>query len=147
MVQLYFLSILCNGLAAYIFIARENWGDNETVESSIKFSPRNELFRLILGILAAITGILKLLSPYTQYSENPGAGRIPILGDLVPAVGGLAAGFILVFGYYRDHVQPIDSEGRLDRIGDTFLRWKKILGFALLLSIALHFLFPQALFL
>ena len=146
MVQLYFLSILCNGLAAYIFISRENW-ENETVESGMKFSPQNELFRLILGILAAISGILKLLSPYTQYSENPVAGRIPILGDLIPAAGGLAAGFILIFSYYRDHVQAIDSEGKLDRIGDAFLRWKKILGFALLLSVILHFLFPQALFL
>ncbi|MCL2879085.1 MAG: hypothetical protein FWF29_02455 [Treponema sp.] len=138
MVQLYFLSIFCNGLSAYIFITKESW-DSDTIEAGLRFSVRNELFRLILGILTAITGLLKLLSPYP--------GSLPILGDLIPALGGLAAGFILVFGYYRDHVKTIDTDGKLDRIGDAFLKWKKALGFVLLVSVILHFLFPQALFL
>ena len=138
MVQLYFLSVLFNGLSAYILISQEGW-ENDGLETGLKFSVRSETFRLILGILTAITGLLKLLSPYS--------GNVPILGDLVPAAGGLAAGFLLVFGYYRDHVQPIDSEGKFDRLGDAFLKWKKGIGFVLLVSVVMHFLFPQALFL
>lgn len=139
MIQLYFLSILLNGLTGYMLIMGEG-GDVDSIETSLKFSLRNSVFRLALGILAAATGVLKLLSPSMD--------NIPFLGDLVPAVAGIAAGFILVFGYYREH-SPLagESEGKLDRIGDTFLRYKKIAGFALLGAALLHFLFPQALFL
>ncbi len=135
MIQLYFLSILFNSLSGYVLVAQEGW-ENDSIERGLGFSPRNETFRLVLGILAAVTGVLKLLSP--------ALGTVPFLGDLIPALGGIAAGFILVFGYYRDHVQAADSGGRLDRIGNAFLRWKKGTGFALLVFSALHFLFPQA---
>jgi hypothetical protein len=138
MVQLYFLSILFNGLSAYVLIFRDEW-ENDSIETGMKLSPRNETFRLILGILTAITGLLKLLSPYP--------GSIPLLGDLIPAVGGIAAGFLLVFGYYRDHVKPIDDDGKLEKIGDKFLKSKRVIGFILLISALLHFLFPPALFL
>lgn len=138
MVQLYFLSIVFNGLSAYILIAQEGW-ENDTIETGMKLSVRNETFRLILGILAAIIGLLKLLLPYPE--------NIPLLGDLVPAIGGLAAGYLLVFGYYRAHVQSVDTEGKLDKIGDNVMKWKKTMGFLILASALLHFLFPQALFL
>ena len=138
MVQLYFLSLLFNSLSAYILIASEGW-EKDTFEASMKFSPRNETFRLVLGILAAVTGLLKLLSPYS--------GRIPFLGDLIPAFGGLAAGFLLIFEYYRERSQHTGEEGKLDKFGNAFLVWKKSIGFVLLVSVVLHFLFPQALFL
>ena len=140
MVQLYFLSIICNGFAAYILFARDDW-ESEPLEAGMKFSLQNEIVRLVLGIFTAIIGFLKLLLPYTDTKG------IPILGDFLPALAGLAAGFVLVFGYYREHVKVIDQEGKLDRIGDGFLRWKKSLGFALMLVSLMHFLFPQALFL
>jgi hypothetical protein len=116
-------------------------GEQDSIENSLKFSLRNSTCRLILGILCAIIGILKLLSPSMD--------NIPILGDLVPALAGVAAGFILVFGYYREHVSVgvVEPEGKLDRIGGTFLKYKRPVGFLLLVSAALHFLFPQALFL
>ena len=138
MVQLYFLSILCNGISAYILVARDGL-ENDAFEGAAKLSVRNETFKLILGILTAITGLLKFLSPYP--------GSIPLLGDFLPASGGLAAGFLLVFGYYRSHVQPVDKEGKLDRFGDAFLKWKKGIGFILFVLALLHFLFPEALFL
>ena len=138
MIQLYFLSILFNGLCGYVLIASEGW-DTDSNEGSLKFSVQNETFRLVLGILTAVTGLLKLLSP--------AMGTMPILGDLVPAAAGLAAGIALVFGYYRDHVQAMGNGGRIEKIGDSFLRWKKGLGIILLASALLHFLFPEALLL
>ena len=106
----------------------------------MKFSPANSTFRLVLGFLTGATGILKLLSP----SERP-----LILGDLIPALAGIAAAFILIFGFYREHASSggLENEGRLDRIGDTFLRYKKIAGVGLLAVALLHFLFPAVLFL
>jgi len=138
MEQLYLLSIVLNGLSAYIFISQEAW-EIDSIETGLKFSVHNQTFRLILGILAAVIGLLKLLMPFS--------GSVPFVGDLVPAIGGLAAGFLLVFGYYRDHIQPVDAESRLDRIGDIVLKWKKVIGFVLMISVLLHFLFPKALFL
>jgi len=137
MEQLYLLSIVFNGLAAFIFISREAW-ESDVIESGMKFSLNNQTFRLILGILTALIGILKLLLP---------TGGVPFLGDFIPAIGGLVAGFLLVFGYYRDHVQSVDGEGKLDKIGDAVLKWKKGIGFILIVIVLLHFLFPKALFL
>jgi hypothetical protein len=138
MIQLYFLSILCNSVAAYIFIA----GDTEeqgSIENSLRFSLRGNTFRLILGIVCAVTGVLKLLSPSME--------GIPFFGDLIPALAGFTAGFVLIFGYYREQSSVSAGEGKLDRIGDAFLKYKKGVGFILLAVAALHFLFPQALLL
>jgi hypothetical protein len=133
MVQFYFLSILLNGLTGYIL---SFGGDKpETMENSFRFSLNNSTFRLILGIIIAITGLLKLLSPVD----------IPIIGDLIPALLGLAAGFVLLFGYYRERA-TVDSE-KTARLEAAVERYKKWLGFGLLVSAALHFLFPKALFL
>ena len=142
MLQLYFLSILCTGLSGYILFTGES-EEKETIENSanaVGFSIHNPTFHLILGIVSAATGVLKLLSP----TEN----RIPIFGDLVPALAGIAAGFILVFGTYRRGVSSSHvEESKLDRLGDSLLRFRKVLGVGLLAIALLHFLFPQALFL
>ena len=138
MIQLYLLSVLLNGFIGFLLVFADA-GKSDSIESSMKFSIASGSFRLILGILAAIIGILKLLSPV--------GGQIPILGDLVPALTNIAAGFIIIFGFYREQSSRIDSEGQLDRIGDTFLRYKKAAGIAMLAVAALHFLFPTALFL
>ncbi|MDR1278701.1 MAG: hypothetical protein LBK02_08115 [Treponema sp.] len=134
MVQFYFLSILLNGLTGYIL----SFGGDEpeaAIETSIRFSLNNNTFRLVLGILITITGLLKILAPID----------IPVLGDLLPALLGLAAGFVLFFEYYRGQ-STVDSE-KMIRLEETIRRYKKWLGFALLVSSALHFLFPRALFL
>ena len=114
-------------------------GRGDSIESSMKLSLNSSGFRLVFGILAAITGFLKLLLPVEK--------QVPILGDLVPALAGMAAGFIIIFGFYRENSSNLEHEGQLDRLGDTFLRYKKAAGIVLLVVAALHFLFPKALFL
>ena len=138
MIQLYLLSVVFNGLIGFLLV----FGDAEedgSIEGSMKFSLSSGSLRLIIGILATITGALKLFSPVQN--------TVYILGDLLPALACIAAGFILIFGFYRDHSSKIDKEGHLDRIGDVFLRYKKSVGTALMVIAALHFLFPTALFL
>jgi hypothetical protein len=136
--QLYFLSILFNAVAGYLLIS-SGGRENESIEDGMKFSPRSGAFRLVLGILTAGTGVLKLLSPTVG---------LPILGDLIPALAGMAAGFMLLFGYYREHSSiAASAESGLDRMGETMLRYKKAAGILLIAVAALHFLFPQALFL
>jgi len=134
MPQLYFLSILCNGLAGYILFS-EN--DNDIEKTGFPLS--NPTFHLILGIMCAVTGILKLLSP------SFGEIRVLILGDLIPAIAGIVAGLMLIFGMYRQK-QSI-KEGELDRLGVNLLAFKRPIGVGILASALIHFLFPQALFL
>jgi len=139
MIQLYLLSIILNGLIGFLLILGDTI-EGASQEKGFKLFLSSWGFRLVLGILAAITGILKFLSPISNTT--------PILGDMLPALAGLAAGFTLVFGFYRENSTKSDSAGgTLDRIGDTFLQYRKVLGISLLVISVLHFLFPTALFL
>ena len=134
MIQLYFLSILCNGLSGYILFSGDS---GESIEKSMRLSLQNPTFNLVLGILSIVTGFLKLLSPF----EN----RIPIFGDMIPALAGVIAGFLLTFGIYRQNSSS--TEGTLGHLGEKLLLVRKPLGLGLLAVALLHFLFPQALFL
>ena len=134
MIQLYFLSIVFNGLAGFLFVFGD-MGKNDTAENSGKFSFVSDGFLLVVGILAGVIGLLKLLSPMKG---------MPILGDLLPAVAGVVAGFILIFGFYREHSSVVDVEGNINHFGELILHYKKPVGIILLASAALHFLFPEA---
>jgi len=141
MIQLYLLSIILNGLIGFLLILGDAI-EGASPEKGIKGFLSSWGFRLVLGILAAIIGVLKFLLPMSEKTS------IPILGDFFPALAGIAAGFILIFGFYRENsTRTEDTDGKLDSIGDTFLHYKKVIGIALLVIAALHFLFPAALFL
>ena len=136
MLQLYFLSILCNGIAGFLFVygdALEGKSDDDAKSSTFAGG-----FKLIVGIVAAVTGVLKLLMPVRG---------VPILGDLLPAVAGMIAGFMLVYGFYRDNVSKSDDAGKLDMFGGALIVYKKPIGIACIAVAVLHFLFYGALFL
>jgi hypothetical protein len=139
MVQLFFLSIVFNGFAGFLFIFGDFGGGN-SAEGSKKFTVVSDGLRLVAGILAATIGILKLFVPFA----DPERAAIYILGDLLPALAGFAAGFILIFGFYRERT---DAEERVRSFGDTFIQYKKAAGVVILVIALLHFLFPGALFL
>jgi len=136
MLQLYFLSILCNGIAGFLFVYGDAF-ESGSAEGSLKSPSFSGSFQLIVGIVAVITGLLKLLSPV----------RVPILGDLLPAVAGIVSGFMLVYGFYRNRGSGVEGEGKIDHFGDILLRHKKPIGIACIAVAVLHFLFPYALFL
>ena len=136
MIQLYFLSIVCNSLSGYILFSG---GEDGTAEKQLNLLD-NPLFHLILGIVSVVTGILKLLSPSMD--------KILILGDLIPSAAGIIAGFMLIFGIYRNNTSSASpSEGSLDQYGINLMRFRKPIGLALIAVALIHFLFPQALFL
>jgi len=137
MPQLYLLSVILNGLTGFLFVFGET-EESDSVEKNVKVSIFDNRFRLVLGILTVVTGFLKLFLPYEG---------IPILGDFVPALAGIAGGFILLFGFYKEHAENSSRESNLDRVGNTVLRYKKIVGFSLIAVSLLHFFFPAALFL
>ena len=135
MLQFYFLSIVLNSLAGYILISGDEDG---CLELKSGFSIKDETFRLVVGILSAITGLLKLLS-----ATN---GDLPVIGDLIPALMGFLTGFILIFEYYRSR-SSLEDLGQPEKIDRILVNNKKIIGIAALIAAALHFLFPTVLLL
>ena len=122
-----------NALAGYILLK----GDEESpliFESG--FSLKDETFRLIVGIAATLTGLMKILSPID----------IPVIGDLFPAMAGILAGFILIFEYYRGRTS-LDATGKVEKIDRLLVANKKLIGIVGLVAAALHFLFPTVLLL
>jgi hypothetical protein len=136
MIQFYFLSILLNAAGGYVLFTNSGGGGASAIEAEIRFSLQNETFRLILGIVSAVTGLLKLLSPVQ--------GDIPVVGDLIPAAAGLVTGFILLFDYYHGRSFVEEGDNRMTRIITVNRKW---IGFAAMAAAALHFIFPQVLLL
>jgi hypothetical protein len=134
MIQLYFLSIFFNVLVGYTLITGD---EGNSFEIHPGFSLKDGTVRLVLGILAMATGILKLLSSVE--------GDMPVLGDLVPAVIGFGAGFVLAFEYYQSRAALDDEKG--ESIGQVLVRNKKIIGIVAMAAAVLHFLFPKVLLL
>jgi hypothetical protein len=141
--QLYFLSILCNGLCGYILFAGNEDGESEdsaadSIGRSIRFSLNTPTFHLVLGILCSVIGILKLLSPVV----DEGKSTIYVFGDFLPVAAGVIAGIILIFGIYRQDISAApENPGTLDRLGVSLLNFRKPVGIGLISVAVLHFIF------
>jgi hypothetical protein len=134
MLQFYFLSILANLLAG-LALASDYLADRFT-----GFAPYAELFnrrnvRTTVGIAAFVIGFFKLLIPVD----------VPVVGDLLPALAGLAMGAALVVGLIRERSEtPADRASGFEKVVMTY---RIPLGFAGLAIAVLHFLLPKALLL
>ena len=135
MLQFYFLSIVMNALAGYILIT----GDDESpLVFKGGFSLKDETFKLVVGIVSALTGLMKILSSVE--------GDLPIIGDAFPALTGFLAGFILLFEYYRNRA-TLETSDRAEKVNRLLVANKKVIGVAALVAAVLHFLFPRVLLL
>ncbi|MDR1785289.1 MAG: hypothetical protein LBR23_02315 [Spirochaetaceae bacterium] len=134
--QLWFLSVILNvfcGLA--LIFSRGGDGDSGEGVSAAPSFFENTTFRLVLGILAVLVGILKLFVTMS---------RVPVIGDLLPALGGIAAGGSLLAQNYAASSSGAELPAFLDRF---CVREKKYIGIVSVIVGVLHFVFPQALFL
>jgi hypothetical protein len=128
MMQLYFLSILFNAVSGYILFD----GRESEATSSFALNGGNRSFRLSLGILTALTGFISLI-----------AGRgLPVLGDFIPALCGLASGGALLFDFYRSSATLPTEKAALDAV-DIIDKYKKPLGVVSMAAAVLHFLLPN----
>jgi hypothetical protein len=135
MLQFYFLSILSNGLAGVALTAEYLAGRFPS------FGPFRDLlsrrgYRTAIGVLAAAVGFLKLLIRST-------ASDVPVVGDLIPALAGMAMGASLLLHVVRERSE-VSPPGWLERAA---LAYRVPLGFAGIAAAILHFLLPAALFL
>ena len=137
MLQFYFLSIFANVLAGLTL-------PSEYLAERFKaFLPFKELFsknnvKTTIGIAAFVVGFLKLL-----IRSNP--TDVPVVGDLLPALAGLAMGAGLILGIIKERSKvPAET---VDNLEKTVMTYRVPLGIAGLVISALHFLVPGALFL
>jgi hypothetical protein len=160
MVQFYFLSIVLNLAGGYALVVEGLPQRGRTIEGFRDFF-QDPTARLVVGILALVTGALKFLTPIR--------GDIPIVGDFLPAVGGLGVGIsLLLERYYGSDApmtsaeptpdggpahstptrkSPISPRGEPNAIERLFLDHKAVVGLVGLIAGVVHFLFPMVIFL
>ena len=135
MLQFYFLSIVMNALAGYILLTGD---EGEPLVFKNGLSLNNETFKVVVGVISVLTGLMKILSVVQ--------GDVPVIGDLFPALAGFLAGFILIFEYYRNRTSLDGLEG-VEKVDRLLIANKKVIGVAAIVAAILHFLFPTVLLL
>jgi hypothetical protein len=130
MIQFYLLSVLCNAAAGYMLI--RGTGDTKDRKDSAEPAVQKVPLDLILGLMTGVTGIFKILSAIE--------GDAPVIGDIIPAGLGIAAGGGILFEYYRK-TAALPSEPSLWEL--FFNRYKRRIGFLACAAAVLHFLFPR----
>ena len=137
MLWLFFLSIVTNGVAG-IMLAFDRLAGPLNIASVFNVTLfENKKFRLGVGLLAFVTGFLKLLSPVVQ-------GSAPF-GDLLPALAGLVMGFSLAYGYYRQRGPSSDVvEADNKMLAGFFDRNNVIIGIAGAVIGVLHIFLASA---
>ncbi|MCQ2587666.1 MAG: hypothetical protein MJ174_06080 [Treponema sp.] len=165
MFQFYLLSVLLNTLAGLVLISLgkgkstnlilaeekaesiDELNENDSkkkkkasiknMENKISSSEifTNKTFRLVVGILAFIVGLFKLFVVVKS--------GVIIFADFFPAVFGLVSGFSILLNLYF-------SKSSIEFIPEVlnvlFIKNVTILGFCTIIIAALHFIFPEALF-
>ena len=137
MLQFYFLSILLNALTGSVLLFAAQTDAAAETDSRIPSFVYDETFRLVLGILTALTGFFKLLTVVR--------GDVPVVGDLLPALAGLAGGITLLYEFYKK--RSSFDETSLPSLFRSLVTGQRYIGIVSLVSAALHFLFPTVLFL
>ena len=105
---------------------------SDNIKPNEKFGFLNKNFLLILGIITFITGVFKLITPFHS--------KVPVFGDLIPAVAGIVSGFCLLLDYYNDVTTvPIALPEKLDSI---LVKSRRYVGIIVMASAVIHFLVP-----
>ena len=137
MLQFYFLSILLNTVTGLVLLFTDRNETELVSEGKVPAIVHDETFRLVLGVLTSVTGFFKLLTAVR--------GDVPVIGDLFPALAGLAGGFTLLYEFYKTR-STIEQEN-LHPIIQKIVSSKRYVGVACIFAACFHFLFPTILFL
>ena len=147
MLQFYFLSILFNLVTGLVLFCekdkvQDDFGFSSEPEETSSGNPILDLmesrnFKLVLGVLSVLVGLMKLLSVVQD--------GVPVVGDLLPAVAGLVGGFCVLLQFYME-TNSIDyaPNGLIQKL---FVDSRRTIGICCLVVATLHFVFPRAIFL
>lgn len=140
MAQFYFLSVLLNIIAGLVLV----YGFDLTKKNNTEKQPsasffgnltcfENRTFRLVVGVLSMLVGLMKILSVFRN--------DVPVIGDLVPALAGLTGGASLLLEYY---LSATTEEVRIpEGVTRVLIGGRKYIGVFCLVAGLLHFIFPQ----
>ena len=97
----------------------------------------DSLFRMVVGILALMVGVLKIASPIQNDA--------PVVGDLVPALANIVAAAALLLEFYANKLStgitlPFFLQG-------MFVTGRRYLGVFCIIAGVMHFIFPRIMFL
>ena len=161
MLQFYFLSVLLNALTGIVLVFATDFLSKDAAKNSypssdddFMFEPVDDTksdsdktqffgdsflddmtFRLVLGILTAFMGFMKLFVSL--------GGSYPVLDDLLPALAGIAGGFLILIEYLvvnRDDIILPDPIETVCTSGRT------IVGYYCIGAAVIHFVLPRLVF-
>lgn len=134
MMQFYFLSVLINCIAGLAML----FAQTEDEKYKFFYFVKNPKFKLITGLLSCIISLITLFGSYE--------GSWIILGDLIPSLTGLLAGFTLLYSFYLDK-KTLETEEKEKKFQNFFMSNQKYFGVTCLVAALLHFLFPKVIIL
>jgi hypothetical protein len=134
--QFYLLSVVMNLVGGYM-LHSDGKPDKGNAFDGVRAFLRVETCRLVVGVMAFVTGLFKLLTVTD--------GDIPVIGDFGAALVGILVGFSLVFEFYRKHTTLSTKNSEL--LEKIFLSKKNVVGIAGMCASMVHFVFPRVLFL
>lgn len=167
MLQFYFLSVLLNIVAGLILVYASDFtkgtslaasagsddfdfAETDAAQSEEEKTPSEEvkifadgsfmndtLFRLVVGVLGLLAGVLIIVSPIQSDA--------PIVGDLIPAVANVLGGVALLLEFYANKLSteinlPFFLQG-------IFVTGRRYLGVFCVIAGLMHFIFPRIMFL
>jgi hypothetical protein len=140
MSQFYLLSIVSIFLSGFV-LSGDYLGAKVPALGTFRAWLENRGAALALGRLTAVIGFLKF------FVRAPN-DTVPVAGDLLPAIAGLAVGATLFFeALLRKPSTPAGAaqqERPVDRYAKAVLTYRIPLGIVCVAIALLHFLFPQA---
>lgn len=137
MAQFYLLSIVANVVAG-LALSSDYLGKRVSFFTGFKMLRENRSAEITLGLVTAIFGVLKLIF------KSPGEG-VPVAGDLLPALAGIALGLILLGEAFRQKVEA--SSEAIEKASRTVLTYRVPVGIAGVAIALLHFFIPGVLIL
>ena len=134
MSQLYLLSIVSTVLTGFV-LSGDYLGARVPALATFRAWLENRGAAIILGLATAAIGFLKLIV------RAPG-DTVPVAGDLLPAIAGLAVGAALFFEALLR--KPTTPERPVEKYAKAVLTYRIPLGILAVAVALLHFLFPSA---
>jgi hypothetical protein len=134
MSQFYLLSIVSTLLSGFV-LSGDYLGARVPALATFRAWLESRGAAITLGIVTAAIGFLKL------FIRAPG-DTVPVAGDLLPAIAGMAVGAALFFEALLR--KPATPERPVDRYAKAVLTYRIPLGIVCAAVALLHFLFPRA---
>lgn len=135
MAQLYLLSVVAN-IVAGLALSADYLGERISWLAGWTRVRESRSLAVSVGAVTLAVGVLKLIV------RSPGE-TVVIVGDLLPALGGIALGLILLGESLR---KGATGKKSVDKVTDVVLTYRVPVGIAGIALGLLHFLLPAALF-